>query len=72
MRPQDAQIQRNRVSLCGTTESTGITLFTVGLELRGWEKHALLALGREWIVIRAPHARVVTVDGTGGRAQELQ
>jgi CRP-like cAMP-binding protein len=36
-------------------ELTGTTLFTVSRLLSGWEAEGLLEVGRERVVIRAPH-----------------
>lgn len=39
-------------------EITGTTLYTVSRTLSGWEKQGLVTLGRERVVIRAPHGLV--------------
>jgi CRP-like cAMP-binding protein len=39
-------------------QMTGTTLFTVSRTLSEWERQGLLSVGRERVVIRAPHGLV--------------
>jgi CRP/FNR family transcriptional regulator, nitrogen oxide reductase regulator len=43
-------------------EMTGTTLFTVSRTLKVWERHELLSIGRERVVIRDPHGLVRIAD----------
>lgn len=59
------------VSRQDIAEITGTTLNTVSRTLSAWDRKELVALGREQILIREPHASLVTIaEPLDGRSYE--